>query len=76
MPIRLAEVKLGSYEATVVANSRYLFIIQYFMLLQVFSFLLTCFELIYRPVGWGLRRGHAPTPPPPPTTDYGSPLIF
>ena len=66
MPIRLAEVKLGSYEATVVANSRYLFVIQYFMLLQVFFFLLTCFEFIYRPGGWGLGRVHPPPPPPPP----------
>ena len=69
MPIRLAEVKLGSYEATVVANSRYLFVIQYFMLLQVFFLLLTCFEFIYRPVGRGMRRvawGGRPPPPPPP----------
>ena len=65
MPIRLAEVKLGSYEVTVVANSRYLFVIQYFMLLQVFFFLLTCFEFIYRPVGRGMRRVHSPPPPPP-----------
>ena len=76
MPIRLAEVKLGSYEATVVANSRYG---KYFMLLQVFFFLLTCFESsnvnsFTGPLGGGWVA--CTPPPPPPTTDYGGPLFF